>query len=943
MAVRLAWGVVAERDRKAWVAESGEPIDPRAQDLSEGAAVVLGPRDSEFPHIDAARAELNRLVAAGGVVIAGAGIDLGNGFISARLAGAGGDRRDAVLAALRVLGMAGAPRLGERAATLVALFGVTATKPVGAAAERAIAEERWAALALASAAADVLGPEQLEQVLGFDVPAGIDPIPGAAVSALAVNLRTLLGQYSRTRRSALLADLWQRVCDRQSEARRRRELLAGQDFEVESRLSARYRKHAEERLVRLAQRNDKYPLSMFDALCFVPTWENMWKHRAEWLIEDAIAVTVLLRTAFAVHEYGVAEGVSRMREQFAAASALMSNSDLKRARRQEPGDIELPARPGCYVREIESWLRRQPMNAAFEPFLRARLHYASVYAAIIDTACHEALCNQMPRDDLPERWTSAALTAWRDKVGYTEIRPPDHWRQVPVLRGATDDDCLARRRAADPAAVDQPSDMLWYAELADAMLRMRGFERAEIRFEYGFPHFEPNPEPPRPDPLVPRADSVPLAVAGAAQLLSLGASAPPRCRDWASLCAGLLTSGTIAAALTSEFQVPEAVIAWDGAGLPDSAVRIELARNGGHLAEWSAYMGNCIAGQWYQDEAARGRSVLVALRDAENVIVVNAELRRTGHGWFVDEIKGRFNAEPDPELKKAVQRWALTLRAAEPESEPEPVVSEEAGRVRRSRPNPVREIAPDLYAATRIALAAAQPALRVLAAVAGDPGGDPKTLTGLRRSSIDRLTRHTVDALDTGRVTLPQLFAATGTHPLTAAVASLDPAVPARYPRLLSLSEDAPLPSKTLRAFVKEPGMATARSQEILAHRLRAVLARLCGDAHPALTRALVAHPDTATVCALAQAITCAYDYPERTVAVSEPRAATVPGFPASSLSDPAGPWQLAWPEAVTLGAEKERFWDRIADTGLLVPAAWLNTGGWQGLWSRAAAGTRSR
>ncbi len=117
----------------------------------------------------------------------------------------------------------------------------------------------------------------------------------------------------------------------------------------------------------------------------------------------------------------------------------------------------------------------------------------------------------------------------------------------------------------------------------------------------------------------------------------------------------------------------------------------------------------------------------------------------------------------------------------------------------------------------------------------------------------------------------------------------------------------------------------------------------MSGDAHPALTRALVAHPDTATVCALAQAITCAYDYPERTVAVSEPRAATVPGFPASSLSDPAGPWQLAWPEAVTLGAEKERFWDRIADTGLLVPAAWLNTGGWQGLWSRAAAGARSR
>ncbi|GAA1844926.1 hypothetical protein [Actinomadura bangladeshensis] len=108
---------------------------------------------------------LDQAGAAGGVVAAGAGVDLGAGFRSARLDGAHGDQRDAVLAALRVVGVDGAHRLGQRAGFLVALFGPSVTRRVGAAAARAVEEERWAALHLASAASDVLGPEQLERVL----------------------------------------------------------------------------------------------------------------------------------------------------------------------------------------------------------------------------------------------------------------------------------------------------------------------------------------------------------------------------------------------------------------------------------------------------------------------------------------------------------------------------------------------------------------------------------------------------------------------------------------------------------------------------------------------------------------------------------------------------------------------------------------------------------
>ncbi len=904
--------------------------------------MVLGPRDSEFADIETARAELNQLIAAGGVVLAGAGIDLGNGFISARLAGAGGDRRDAVLAALRVLGSAGAPRLGERTATLVALFGVTATKPVGAAAERAIAEERWAALTLASAAADLLGPEQLERVLGFTAPADIDPVPGGAASALAVNLRVVLEPFSRPKRAALLADLWRQVCDRQVAVAAQRSLSASQDHEIAGKLSARYRAHAEERLERQARYRDDVPLTVFDALRFAATWDNLWKYRAEWLIEDAIAATVLLRTELAVREHGVAEGISRMREQISAASALLRNSDLKWARSRTPEQLDLPARPGCHVREIDAWLRSQPLNAAFERFLPTRLRTALAYVVVVDTACHDALCNQLPRDDHPEKWASEALLDWREKVGYTEIRPPSEWLQRPVLRDSASGDCLAERLAADPTTRDQPSDLLWYAELADAMLRAQGQARAEIWFEYGFMHFDahPDPTPVTLDPLTPRPDSVPLAVAGAAQLLSLGATAPPRCRDWVRLCTGLMTSGAVAAALSNEFQIPEPVLAWDGAELPGTATRLQIARNGGHLAEWSDYMGNCIAGQWYQDEAVRGRSILIAVRDDRNVIQVNAELRSTGPGWFADEIKARFNNEPDPSVKKAIQHWALTLRAAEPD--PEPPSAETPPRPRRARPNPLREIAPDLYAATRVTLAAAQPALHVITAIAGDPAADPKTLTPVRRSTLTRLTRLTTEALESGRITLPQLWSATATHPLTAAVNALDPALQARYPRLHTLSEDAPLPSKALRAFIKDPEMATARSQEILARRLRTILAHLTLTAAPTLTRAVIAHPETPTLCALIQAITCAHNYPHRTLPIADPRATTIPAFPTTSLSDPNGPWQLAWPDAVTLGADRERFWNQIADTGLLAPADWLNTDGWQALWSRATANSRN-
>jgi hypothetical protein len=99
------------------------PADDRAGAHPPGAPVAVAPAEAApEPAID----QLTLLVAGGTEVAAGAGVDLGHGFTSARLAGAPGDRRDAVLAALRFLSVHNAHRLGDRGAVLVSLFGLSA-------------------------------------------------------------------------------------------------------------------------------------------------------------------------------------------------------------------------------------------------------------------------------------------------------------------------------------------------------------------------------------------------------------------------------------------------------------------------------------------------------------------------------------------------------------------------------------------------------------------------------------------------------------------------------------------------------------------------------------------------------------------------------------------------------------------------------------------------
>ncbi|MFE3194977.1 hypothetical protein ACFXHA_38640 [Nocardia sp. NPDC059240] len=952
--MRLAFGMVAERDRRAWLVETGEVV---GHDGPEGAAVVLGPRDSDSVRVAIACADLAGLIELGGTVIAGAGIDLGEGFVSARLAGAPGDRRDAVLAALRVLKLGGAWRLGERGATLVAMFGVTATKPVGAAAEQAIGEGHWATVILASAAAEVLGPEQLVRVLALRAPDGVDPIPDGAPSVLAANLRRVLEPYSPRRRLELVLDLWEQVCARQLADADRERLIASHDLSGLDALSERYRQFDEAEVIKLAQDSTSRQLTLLSAIHFRPTWHSLWRHSVERAIQDALAATVLLRAAVAVHELGVTAGIARVRDEFAAVSALFTRAEARRAAsgiafpelqtlRLKGAPPVPPTRPIVHIREIDAWLRQQqPQGPAFDKFVRARLTTALAYGTAIHDWCLNLFSQQIPPDVLPEEWDSKSLRAWRAEIPHTPYRPPENWQCEPLVRRSRP--TLATRladAAEGAAAVERASDLLWLADLADAMARARGHEAAVLEPYYRVPEFDTNPKRRQPDPLTPRPDSIPLAVAGTAQLLALGATAPGRCRDWVGLCAALIGSGVVASALISEFDVDDTVLAHDGALVPGTTVRLQVARSASRLAEWSDYMGNCIAGPWYQEQAARGLSILVALRDERDTIAANAELRRTGHGWSVREMAGRFNNEADPALRQALQTWAATLRTEEPDTDPvDPVEANPPARSHRGTTNPIREVGPALREAARKAMIDAEPALRAVAALTGDPDGDPKCLTALRRSTADRLTRLCADFLAAHPADLPQLWTATGTRPLSLALDTLDPAILTRHPRLHTITTDAPIPSKTLRALVKDPDIAAARSLDLIAQRIRAALGRLSRRDDPSLTHALTRHPTPDLLCPLILATTCAPAHHIPVTSISPPRALTIPGFPTTALDDPTGPWHTAWPAALELtptpfdlGPDREHFWTHIAAHGLLIPTAWLPADGWPTLWSRA-------
>jgi len=606
---RLAGNVTAGRDSQLVIL--GDP--------AAGAAVAVGPSSADP---SAAVAALQELVRAGGVVAAGGNVDLGDGFSSARLAGGAGDRRDGIVAALRVVSY---ERLGDRFGVLVALFGPAATKPVGAAAMKAIAERRFAALTLAAGASDVLGPEQLVRILALDG----DPVGDAAPSVIATHLATLFPRVLPKRRLDLLVSLWHRVSAR-LEAQRRIDLrLAGQTRTPLDELRAAYRAREDELVVQRVQEALGGTPTLAGAARWVPDVDWV-RGRLHALLVDAFAATALLRAAIAVAEYGVQTGIQLALPQLKAAGVR---------------DICRRVRPGRVLSVEDAEFVVDGLSHAYD----AGVVVLDAVTEWLDFACG------LPWDSALY-WDVPGLTEWRKVAGYSALRPPESWIERPAL-SPPDTPALADREPR----VEQVADLLWLAEVADEVARFHGHERAVV--DGAYPTFNIDPtldgEPAGPDL---RDDSVPAALAGAAQLVAFGAT-PPRTSDWSRFADGLAADALVAEAFTNTFSVPPVLAERDGAAIPGTRARLEVARNPRQLAGWAQEMGNCIAGPGYVHYAQTGRSVLAALRAPDGRLLANVEIMPRGkaRGWRVEEMKARFNADPSPELVSRFTEWLGTL------------------------------------------------------------------------------------------------------------------------------------------------------------------------------------------------------------------------------------------------------------------------------------------
>ncbi|MEW2352153.1 hypothetical protein [Spirillospora sp. NPDC029432] len=944
MRLRLAGGVVAAPGQAAWLPRPAGPV--RLADdggAAPGAAVALGPATAGEAAVADAVAELERLVRAGGVVAAGAGVALGGGFRSARLEGARGDQRDAVLAALKVLGVAEADRLGARAGFLVALFGPAVTKPVGAAAAAAIAEGRWAALHLATAASDLLGPEQIEDVLALTAAEGADPIAGGLPSVLAANLRGALGPVPRRRRPELLADLWDRVAERQRRQARQERLLATQSNRRRlDDLRARRSHHEDELALEALRRNlGVSNPSLALAARWIPT-DRYWHGVLDRILEDAFAATALLHTAVAVADHGAEEGMVRSGALLAAADHEVDAAQARRAGRRVPGLTGLSARPATAVRDLCRRLGRGTGAPGFAVYVASRLAHARDYAELAAEQFAEVILGRTgaPADVL-RAWARHPTSGWRERSGLVPGRDGEEWDRV----AAWAEHALGEREPIesreDPS--EEVGDLLWCADLMDALARLHGHEAAKISLDRDPPWLDPDP-PAEQDPLEPPLDSVTGAVAGAAQLVALGGRPARGARTWPDFVASLRAGAEITAALGGEFPVPAALAAVDGAAVPGTGGTFRLARGARTVAEWANYMGNCIAGEYYLENAEKGRIGLAALYGEDGRIVANLELGRArpaARGWQITELAARFNAPVDRRVEERLNAWVATIPARV--EEPEPPAEEEPppGRPVRRRPRPrlLQDAGPVLGTLAEKAWAdeVTAAAAGALAVLAGPPatGADPlAALTRLRRLGPAALTGAVRNALGDGGLDLAGLWTLTSVRPLRTAVDALDPALRDRFDNLPLLLGAAPLPG-SLRRLARTPAVAPAYSMNLMALRLRAAIGRLVDGGDPAVARAVSRRTTEPLLCALVVAVTCG-PAGDGQVPVAPAGTVTVPGFPATALSDEDGPWQRAFPDARELGADTGAFWEGVHTEGLRVPAAWLPPGGWNALWGRA-------
>ncbi|MEV4639713.1 hypothetical protein AB0J80_20380 [Actinoplanes sp. NPDC049548] len=921
MRVSVSGGVAVRPDQR--ISSAGP--EPETASPAPGTPVVVGPADA--PESDRVRAValLAALVEAGGAVAADAGADLGGGFCSARVDGGTGDRRDAVLAALAVPRFA--DRLGPPAAVLTALFGPTATKPLGAATLDAIRAGRTPVLRYAVAASDLLGPEQLVRLLALRAPDGVDPFPEGLPSVVGRHLDRVLRPLPGPRRLALLTDLWEQACAAAAKRQRTERIVRSQRGpELVDALRERLEHYEEQQVVGALGRR---PTLARAALWYPP--RTFWTARFRGVLHDALAATVLARVAAAAFEDGTEEALRGHRSAIEAAAAMLTKREAASAAQRVKGLTGHPARPGSYLRELARLAPGVELTAKQVAGARERLATARAYGELALERATEFV-QDAPYLEAPSAqealadWRCAGLADWRSKAGYFSPGRLADWEQPRPDALAPLAQRLRAETDREPAEVETVGDLLWIAELADAVARLYGHPAAEIMHETV--GVEAVTRPVSDDTFLPLAGSVALTAARTAQLAELGGSVPAKPRSWADLVAGLAAGAEAAEALVGRFPVPAAVEVFDGGLLPGTETRIEVARTGSTLTAWAAYMGNCIAGPYYSDEAAKGRSVLIALRDPDGRILANAELRPPGKGWRVAEVKARFNEEPEPALLEAVREWVRSLpvpRESPAEPDPAPPPAPRRGR----RPSPADRLTAEIGEQLGALAAVAVRPDSTLTGLIGAPAS-AEGLVALRRLAPATLERAVRSAL-AAPAAAGRLWEATATRPLAAAVSAMPPEV---HHRLEPLLRDEPLPG-ALRKLARLEGIADARAADLIALRVRAAVGGLLRADAAELAAAVRMRPHAGLLRAATLAVTSWGGLPAAPVtAVAARRRVRLPGFPESSLRDER--WQGSWPDAVELGGVPGAFWNAIAAHGLLVPSSWLPPGGWPVLWARA-------
>src|SRR6185503_17216977 len=187
-------------------------------------------------------------------------------------------------------------------------------------------------------------------------------------------------------------------------------------------------------------------------------------------------------------------------------------NDQAATRAGEPvaGLFEVPARPGCYLRELHDRLAskegedEQPVDADTVAFAEERLALARDYGIVASEVAASLIHAIEDHAALGRDWSCTHLGQWREIAGYTAVRPPAAWEQPPIGGGAT----LAQRLRDDPGALEMPADMLWYAELGDVLAQFNGHDAASVQFEPSYLDVDEDPDPPEPEPLRPGHDSV---------------------------------------------------------------------------------------------------------------------------------------------------------------------------------------------------------------------------------------------------------------------------------------------------------------------------------------------------------------------------------------------------------------------------------------------------